>query len=80
MGVDIIDGANNTLNNFGTILALSGTAVTGGTGDETINNSGTIIGNVDLGTGANVFNNKLAGMFAPGTTVNLGAGRPTLAR
>ena len=32
--VAIVGGANNTLTNDGTILALSGTAVTGGTGNE----------------------------------------------
>jgi outer membrane autotransporter protein len=39
-----------------------------------VDNSGTITGNVDLGAGANAFNNRAGGVFNPGTTVALGAG------
>ena len=73
-GVQFFDGANNTLNNHGTVMALSGTAILGGSGKEIVNNYGTIIGNVDLGAGANAFNNQVGGLFNSGTTVNLGAG------
>ena len=37
-------------------------------------NSGTIIGNVDLGSGRNVFNNLPGGVFNSGANINLGAG------
>ena len=37
-------------------------------------NSGTIVGNVDLGSGRNVFNNLSGGVFNSGAIVNLGAG------
>ena len=36
--------------------------------------TGTITGNVDLGTGANAFNNKIGGVFNSGAMVKLGAG------
>jgi uncharacterized protein with beta-barrel porin domain len=76
VGVNFIGGANNTLINSGTITTVNGlvgTAVLGNTGNNSISNSGIIIGNVDLGTGANAFNNQSGGIFISGATVNLGA-------
>jgi uncharacterized protein with beta-barrel porin domain len=73
-GVDLVGGTNNTLTNFGTLTALSGLAIKGDTGNNTVNNSGTVIGNVVLGTGTNAFNNMAGGLFDAGATVNLGAG------
>jgi uncharacterized protein with beta-barrel porin domain len=73
-GVDLVRGTNNTLTNMGTVTALSGLAITGDTGNNTVNNFGTVIGNVILGTGANAFNNMAGGVFNSGATVNLGAG------
>jgi outer membrane autotransporter protein len=48
--------------------------IAAGTGDDTVNNSGTVTGDVDLGGGTNAFNNLTGGVFNSGTTVNLGAG------
>jgi len=59
---------------MGTVMAVSGLAIAGDTGNNTVNNSGTVIGNVTLGTGANAFNNMAGGFFNAGTTVDLGAG------
>jgi uncharacterized protein with beta-barrel porin domain len=73
-GVVISGGTTNTLTNFGTVTALSGLAIKGNTGNNTVNNSGTVIGNVILGSGANAFNNMAGGFFNAGATVNLGAG------
>ena len=71
------DGANNTLNNHGTVTALSGAAVTASLaptgGNETINNYGTIIGDIKFGVGTNFFDNKAGATFNAGPTVNLGA-------
>ncbi|MET1414533.1 autotransporter domain-containing protein [Roseibium sp. HPY-6] len=67
-------GVSNTLNNYASITAQSGLALSGENGDELINNSGTITGNVTLGAGTNTFNNLSAGVFNSGTTVTLGAG------
>lgn len=76
-GVQFIGGATNTLDNFGNISALSGLAVSGDSNDETINNFGTITGDVDLGSGTNAFNNFLGGRFDAGATVDLGGGTLT---
>jgi uncharacterized protein with beta-barrel porin domain len=78
-GVDLVGGTTNTLTNMGTVTALSGIAIqagTGqaGTGNDTVNNFGTVIGNVLLGTRTNAFNNMAGGLFDSGATVNLGAG------
>jgi uncharacterized protein with beta-barrel porin domain len=73
-GVDLVAGTNNTLTNMGTLTALSGLAILGNTGNNTVNNSGTVIGNVILGSGTNTFNNMAGGVFDSGATVNLGAG------
>ena len=66
VGVNFVDGATNTLNNHGTILAASGTAVTGALGNETINNFGTIIGNVDLGAAPMPSTTRSAALFNSG--------------
>ncbi len=73
-GVNIDGGANNTLTNAGSISALSGTAILGGAGNDTVNNDGIVTGTVDLGTGANAFNNHAAGIFNTGALVDLGEG------
>jgi uncharacterized protein with beta-barrel porin domain len=72
-GVTLLGGTNNTLTNFGTVTALSGLAIFGDTGNNTVDNSGTVIGNVILGNGTNAFNNQAGGLFNSGPTVNLGA-------
>jgi uncharacterized protein with beta-barrel porin domain len=73
-GVSISGGTTNTLTNLGTVTALSGLAIQGDTGNNTVNNFGTVIGNVILGSGTNAFNNMAGGSFNAGATVNLGAG------
>jgi hypothetical protein len=73
-GVNIDGGANNTLNNAGSISALSGTAIIGGGGNDTVNNNSIVTGSVDLGTGANAFNNNPGATFNSGDIVNLGSG------
>jgi hypothetical protein len=84
-GVVFMDGAANTLTNYGTITTLDGIAGAaiqsivsssgnGAPGNETINNYGIITGSVDLGAGTNAFNNQAGATFNAGATVNLGAG------
>ncbi|HUT45295.1 MAG TPA: hypothetical protein VMX36_03380, partial [Sedimentisphaerales bacterium] len=73
-GVNIDGGFNNTLNNAGSISALSGTSIIGGVGNETVNNNGVVTGSVNLGAGANAFNNNPGATFNAGALVNLGAG------
>ncbi len=65
--------ATGSLANHGTLSG--GTyAVLGGAGGDTVNNYGTITGNVDLGSGNNAFNNKPSGIFNSGDTVELDPG------
>ena len=74
-GVMFSGGTTNTLNNYGSIKSNTYTyAVSGSTGNETINNFNLITGNVNLDGGTNAFNNKSTGVFVSGTTVNLGNG------
>ena len=72
--VKFLDGKDNTLDNRGAISALSGNAIIGGDGNETINNYGIVTGSVGLGAGRNVFNNNAAAIFNSGAAVDLGAG------
>ena len=74
--IRIREGAINTLVNYGTLVSKDGplgNAVIATTGDETVNNFGTVAGTVDLGAGNNTFNNKAGSWLLPGATVNLGA-------
>ena len=73
-GVFMSGGSTSTLTNMGTLMALSGLAIQGNTGNDTVNNSGTVIGNVIVASGTNAFNNMAGGVFNAGVTVNLGAG------
>jgi outer membrane autotransporter protein len=85
VGIWVVDGKNNTITNQGLVTTVSG--VDGGYailatgsdsthlgGNETVNNFGTIVGSVDLGAGANVFNNKVGALFSPGAIAYIGAG------
>jgi uncharacterized protein with beta-barrel porin domain len=72
--VKFLDGKDNTLDNRAAISALSGNAIIGGDGNETINNYGIVTGSVGLGAGRNVFNNNAAAIFNSGAAVDLGAG------
>jgi uncharacterized protein YhjY with autotransporter beta-barrel domain len=73
VGVEFTGGNNNVLNNAGTVLTLDGLlgwAVIGGAGNEQVNNTGLVIGNVDLGAGVNGFDND--GRVESGASVALG--------
>jgi len=76
-GVEFSGGATNMLHNFGTVSALSGWAVEGSGGDETVNNHGTVTGSVNLGGGSNAFNNFAGALFNSGMTVDLNGGTLT---
>ena len=76
-GVGFLDGATNLLTNRGTITSVNqigGFAVTATGGNETVDNFGTMIGSVNLGAGANAFNNKSTALF------NMGAVDPSRRR
>ena len=73
--VRIDGGAINTLTNRGTISGgVSGFAIRGGGGNESVDNHGTVSGPVELGTGNNAFHNHAGGTFETVGTVGLGTG------
>ena len=74
VGVRFDDGAENLLTNHGSVMALSGMAIAGGDENETIDNYGIVTGNVDLGSGVNVFNNHAGAQFNASENLVLGAG------
>lgn len=55
-----------------TVTTLGANAVRAGDGDDTVNNWGTVIGNINLGGGTNAFYNKKDGLFNAGPIVDLG--------
>ncbi len=84
VGIEFADGADNTLTIRGPVT-ISGAGdtgtdifadVMGGSGDETIDNYGTLTtpGRIDLGAGASAFNNHTGATFNSGTSVVLGDG------
>ncbi len=76
-GVRFMDGKDNLLTNGGTIQTfdlLLGTAVVGGTGNETVDNRGVVNGNVRLGAGTNTFKHKTGALLQSGAVIDLGAG------
>ncbi|MGD8618323.1 MAG: hypothetical protein PVH54_03960, partial [Gammaproteobacteria bacterium] len=77
-GVRMLDGATNTLDiNGGSVTTLNGidgTAIYTTAGDDTINNTGTVTGSVELGLGNNGFNNGETALFNSGAVADLGGG------
>ncbi|MDT8440885.1 MAG: autotransporter domain-containing protein [Desulfuromonadales bacterium] len=73
-------GGENALVTQGTLLTvdgLAGTALRGDSGTEEVLNSGVIVGNIDLGSGANLVLNEAQGTLIAGQIYNLGTGRLT---
>ena len=75
IGVEMSGGINNSFTNDGAVSESDtyGTAIVGDTGNDTVNNFGTVIGSVDLGMGVNAFNLKAGALLASGTFIKLGA-------
>jgi len=70
-----INSAGNTAaarHGFSGSTAQARNVIVGGSGHDTVNNSGIISGSVDLGAGRNAFNNFRR--FNPGAVVDLGTG------
>lgn len=72
--IQLVHEGRSTITNHGVISALSGLAVEAGLGEDVIENWGMIRGDVLLDAGANAFNNRQTGVFAPGALVYLGVG------
>ncbi|MEM1049257.1 MAG: autotransporter domain-containing protein [Pseudomonadota bacterium] len=75
-----VAGSTNILNTTGAVMLSSGSgiAINGGAGNTIVNNSGILTavdnGAIQLGGGANAFNNMGGGIFNAGEVVNLGVG------
>ncbi|MGI9342010.1 MAG: hypothetical protein ACR2QV_04130, partial [Gammaproteobacteria bacterium] len=75
-GVRIANGANNRLDNRGTVTSvdgIDGAAIIGGAGRELVLNGGTVTGLIDLGTGGDLFVNEGTGTVNAAELVGLGA-------
>jgi hypothetical protein len=71
IGVDFDGGADNLIDNGGTLSAVSGLAIRSTTGNDTVENRGAIIGNVLLGAGTNLLHNNLGATFVTIDTLDL---------
>ncbi|MEC9250212.1 MAG: autotransporter outer membrane beta-barrel domain-containing protein, partial [Pseudomonadota bacterium] len=76
-GVIFDGGADNVLTTNGTLSAVSTWAIESTTGNDTVNNTGLVVGNIDLGSGRNAFNNQLDATFIAYSTIDLGGPEPT---
>ncbi len=68
---------HNLLTNNGLITSINqiaGNAMTATSGNDTVDNYGTMIGSINLGAGVNAFNNRAGGLFDMGANVMLGTG------
>ena len=63
VGIRLSGGASNLIRTSGSISAISGLAVDTGTGNDRIENTGLIVGNIDLGSGVNAVLNDVGGTF-----------------
>ncbi|KQW78785.1 autotransporter outer membrane beta-barrel domain-containing protein [Brevundimonas sp. Root1279] len=75
-GVRFDGGSLNLIQTSGSISAVSGLAIDTTTGDDEVQNNGAVIGNIDLGSGHNAFDNNVDGTFMAFSTIDLrdGAG------
>ena len=71
IGVFFDGGADNTLFTSGSVSAVSGNAIVTTAGNDLIENTGTVIGNVDLGAGVNRFDNQAGATFIAFDTIDL---------
>ncbi len=77
VGIHVLEGANNTVSIHDlltTANGCAGSAIIATTGNDTVINRGRIVGDVNLGAGANRFENAAGAVFEPGAAIGLGAG------
>jgi hypothetical protein len=70
-GVRLEGGTTNTVTVSGSLSAVSGLAMASADSNDTVLNDGVVIGNVDLGKGANSFSNRAGSAFIAFNTINL---------
>lgn len=75
--VSFIGGGTNIITTAGAISALSGNAILATSGNDTIDNTGSITGNIDLGTGINAIFNRPGGRLLNNTNIALDGGTLT---
>ncbi len=73
-GLVISGGINNTVRTGGVTAALSGIAIQGDTGNDTIENTGQTFGDIQLGGGTNTFNNRSSATLVTSNTIDLNTG------
>jgi hypothetical protein len=81
VAVQFDGGATNVFTNRGSIYTMSlatGLAFLGGAGDDFLDNHGGVMGNIDLGGGANRFANNAGAVLYSGELLNLGEARNVL--
>ena len=71
MGVFFDGGADNTLFTSGSVSAVSGRAIVTTSGNDLVENTGLVVGNVDLGSGVNRFDNQAGATFIAFDTIDL---------
>lgn len=76
VGIDLREGTDNKIANDGTITTaalVQGLAISGTTGNDSVENNGLVTGNVELAGGTNKFSNLIdTARFNMGQTVDLG--------
>ena len=71
VGVRLSGGASNLIRTSGSVSAVSGLAIDTGAGDDRVENTGAIFGNIDLGSGTNAVLNGAGGTFLAFNTIDL---------
>ena len=71
-GISIDGGSDNLFRFSGSVSALSGVAIRTGAGNDHVQNSGLVVGDILLGSGQNRFENLAGGTFMAFGTIDLG--------
>jgi hypothetical protein len=71
VGIRLSGGASNLIRTSGSVSAVSGLAIDTGAGDDRVENTGSIFGNIDLGSGVNAVLNGAGGTFLAFNTIDL---------
>ncbi|EGF91748.1 outer membrane autotransporter barrel domain protein [Asticcacaulis biprosthecium C19] len=70
-GIRVDGGATNTVTTSGSVSAVSGVTISSGSGNDRVINTGLVIGNIDLGSGSNAFENRAGSTFVAFSTIDL---------
>jgi autotransporter-associated beta strand protein len=76
-GIAIAGGGNNTVVNrnlLATMSGVDGMAISATDGTEAVDNFGTIVGSIDLGSGVNTLMNRSDAWLSSGRVINVGTG------